>query len=97
MRRQGIAENQQKMTMNRLMEVLNNGLNRQGLKMTTLNIFSEIKDKRQIFSRQLEAIFKKANGNSRTETSETEIKNQKGGHNSKQEKLKKELINQKIS
>lgn len=81
--------------MNRLMKVLNNGLNRQGLKITTLNIFSEIKDTRQIFSRQLEAIFKKANGNSRTETSVTEIKNQKDGHNSKQEKLKKELINRR--
>lgn len=81
--------------MNRLMKVLNNGLNRQGLKITTLNIFSEIKDTRQIFSRQLEAIFKKANGNSRTETSVTEIKNQKDGHNSKQEKLKKELMNRR--
>lgn len=81
--------------MNRLMKVLNNGLNRQGLKITTLNIFSEIKDTRQIFSRQLEAIFKKANGNSRTETSVTEIKNQKDGYNSKQEKLKKELINRR--
>ena len=63
--------------MNRLMEILNNGLNRQGLKITTLNIFSEIKDKRQIFSGQLEAIFKKANGNSRTENNVTEIKNQR--------------------
>lgn len=44
------------------LEVPNHELNKNGLKIITHNIFSELKAKRSIFSKQLEAIFQEANG-----------------------------------